>query len=46
MTIQQELKTVKVKDEVHKRLVKRAEWGQPLTEIIEELLDIADGKKK
>ena len=35
---------IKVTDDVHKRLKKRIEWGQPLTEIIEELLNLVENK--
>lgn len=42
----QELKTIKVTDDIHQRLVKRGKWGQPMTKIIEDLLNDAEGKTK
>jgi predicted CopG family antitoxin len=40
------MKTVRIPDDIHERLKERAKWGKPLFEVIRELLDEADRKKK
>jgi predicted CopG family antitoxin len=41
-----DLKTIKVSDDIHSKLVKRGRYDQTMNDIISELLKIAEERKK
>lgn len=45
MIVVMDIKSVRMEDDVHARLARRAHWKQPLSDVIRDLLDAVEGRK-